>query len=326
MTARNPEAVLAALKKARSILLISHISPDGDTIGSNLALRLGLERLGKTVTSVCADPVPRNLRMLPESDRFLTPDQVGDERFDLVMSVDCGDLKRTGDSARLFALGADTAQVDHHGTNDGFTAHNDVDADAPAVALLVHGYLKALGVTPDPDIASCLYAGLSTDTGNFAFPSTGSASFAAMAELMEAGLPLDRMNRALFRERPAAQVRLLTRALQSLRFYADDRVTVMTLTQRDFEECGALPEYSDTVVNFGLDIVGVKLTALVRETADGKVKASLRALQPYRVDEIAHAVGGGGHALAAGCTMTGITLRDAAERLRQAMEAELARA
>ena len=133
MMTRKPEEVLDALKKAESIVLISHISPDGDTIGSGLALRLGLEQLGKKVVSVCSDPVPGSLMMLAEADCFVVPEAIAEgSRFDLVMAVDCGDLSRTGTGSRLFAMGCDTAQVDHHGTNPGYTAHNDVDGTAPA--------------------------------------------------------------------------------------------------------------------------------------------------------------------------------------------------
>ena len=197
-----------------------------------------------------------------------------------------------------------------------------MDPSASAAALLVKEQLDVLGVDITRDIAICLYTAIATDTGNFSFNNTTAEAFRVMGELMECELPLDQLNRRLFRVSSKPARLLLGRALRSLAFHADDRITVMALTQRDFDECGALPEHADAIVNSGLDIEGVSMAALLRETPAGNVKASLRAVAPARVDGIASTFGGGGHPQAAGCTLTA-PLASAVEQLLQAMKQAL---
>ena len=315
---RKTEELAGLIRGSRRIALCSHVNPDGDTIGSMLALRLGLTRLGKAVDAFCQDKVPDSLLMLPGAKSVRRPESAAGERYDLFIAVDVSDEKRLGSGIALREQAERTAQVDHHGTNPCYAQVNSVDGEASATGLLVKELLDALGVRVDEDIARCLYAAISTDTGNFAFACTTAEAFRVMAELMEAGLPLSEMNRRLFRQRARAQVLLLGRALDTLTFHEEGRITLMTLTQRDFAECAALPEHADTIVNFGLDMEGVRMAALLRETADGKIKVSLRAVEPDRVDGAAAVFGGGGHAQASGCTLDG-PMDTAAERVLQAL-------
>ena len=315
---RKTEELAGLIRHSGRIALCSHVNPDGDTIGSMLALRLGLTRLGKAVEVFCQDKVPDSLLMLPGAECVRRPESAAGERYDLFIAVDVSDEKRLGSGIGLLAQAEHTAQVDHHGTNPCYAQVNSVDGSAAATGLLVRELLGALDIAMDEDIARCLYAAISTDTGNFAFASTGAESFRVMAELMDAGLPLSEMNRRLFRQRARAQVLLLSRALDTLTFHDENRITLMTLTLRDFADCGALPEHADTIVNFGLDMEGVRMAALLRETGDGKVKVSLRAVEPDRVDGAAASFGGGGHAQASGCTLEG-PIDTAAERVLQAL-------
>ena len=314
---RKPEAIAKLVRESQRIALCCHVNPDGDTLGSALALRLGLIALGKDVEVFCQDKTPDSLYMLPGIDTVRLPEEA-QGRFDLLLSIDVSDEKRMGRCTGLMSLADRTAQIDHHGTNPCFMQVNSVDAYVPATAVLIKQQLDVLGVTVTPEMAMCLYTGISTDTGNFAFVSTSAETFAIMAELMACGLPLAQMNRLLFRQREKAQVQLLNRALSTLTFHEHECITMMTLTQQDFADCGALPEHADTVVNFGLDIAGVKMSALLRETADGKVKVSFRAVEPARVDKAAASFGGGGHAQAAGATVDG-TINDAKAQVLAAL-------
>ena len=210
-----------------------------------------------------------------------------------------------GTCQRLLAQAAKVAQVDHHGTNPAYAQVNDVDPHAPATSLLVKELLDALHVTITRDIAICLYTAVATDTGNFAFSYTTAEAFSMTSELMGYGLPLSEMNRLLFRQRTPQQLALLSRALNTLAFHENGQITTMRLSQKDFIECGALPEHADAVVNYGVDIVGVKMAMMAREDADGTVKIALRAIEPTRVDGVAFSLGGGGHAQASGCTVDG---------------------
>lgn len=313
---RKPEELAQLIREANTIALCGHVNPDGDTVGSCLALKLGLECLGKQVSVFCQDKVPGTLRMLPGVESIR---QQNTELFDLLICVDVSDQSRMGDCEDLLRQAKRTAQIDHHGTNPCYTQVNSVDADAPATALLIKQQLDVLGIALNRDMAMCLYAAISTDTGNFAFKCTNAEAFSVMSQLMDCGLPLDEMNRVLFRQREKPHVRLLARALSSMTFHANDSITTMTLTQRDFRDCEALPEHADAIVNYGIDIPGVKMALLARENEDGTIKIALRSVDPDRVDGIARQFGGGGHAQASGCTLDG-PIEAAVEQVLQAMQ------
>lgn len=318
---RNPEAVAEAIREARKIAIVSHVNPDGDTIGCAAAMRLGLLSLGKEVEMYCEDPVPEYLAFLPGVYMFRTPGE-NDGPFDLLLSVDVSDIKRMGKCEALRKVSRKTAQIDHHGTNPEFMEINSVDGDVPAACVLVREQLKALGVELTEDIAKCLYTGISTDTGNFAFSTTSAECFEVMSELIQAGLPLAELNRMLFRVKSRPHIKLLGRALESLTFRGYGQIAVMKLTQKDFEDSNATGEHADTIVNYGLDTIGTTMALLARETTGGMIKMSLRAKEPARVDDVAQIFNGGGHEQAAGITMPG-TLDEATERVLAEMERKI---
>ena len=314
---REPEAIAKLIRDAETIAVCSHISPDGDTLGSAAAMQIALEKLGKKVSLFCDGKVPDQLSFLPGIGRMREPLD-DDGPFDLMLSVDVSDIKRLGKCINLISRSRHTAQIDHHPTNPLFMEINSVDGEAPAACILIREQLETLGIKPDRDIAICLYTGISTDTGNFAFHSTNAACFRIMSELMEIGLPLAELNRILFRDRAKAQVLLIGKALESLRYHENDQIAVMKLTKKEFDACGALPEHADTLVNFGLDTVGTRMALMARESTDGTIKLSLRAKEPDVISDIAQLFGGGGHPQAAGITMQG-TLDDAVSKVLEAM-------
>jgi len=314
---RNPEAIAEAIRKAQRIAICSHINPDGDTLGCATAMWLGLQALGKEVTMFCDGKVPDTLAFLPGSELIRVPGP-NEGPFDLMLSVDVSDEARLGASINLKAVSAHTAQIDHHPTNPLFMEVNSVDGKAPAAAVLIYEQLKVLGVPMTKEIAECLYTGISTDTGNFSFASTNSECFDIMSELMKYDLPLAELNRILFRGRPMPQVKLLGRALCSLKYYENGRIAVMKLTRRDFEKCCALSEHADTIVNYGLETFGTRMALLAREDDHGQIKFSLRAKEPDAINDVAQQFGGGGHPQAAGITMDG-PLDEAVDKVLQAM-------
>lgn len=319
---RKPEDIKACIQAASSIALCAHVNPDGDTVGSVLALKMGLEQLGKQVEIFCQDKIPGSLSMLKGMEQFRLPETAADARFDLLMAIDVSDMGRLGTCAALLEKAAATAQIDHHGTNPCYMQVNSVDAHATATGLLIKQQLDVLGVKIDAEIAKCLYAAIATDSGNFAFNNVSDEAFEVMADLMRAGLPLSEMNRRLFRQKEKAQVLLTARALSSLQFHRGGCMTSMQLTMADFDACGALPEHADAIVNMGLDLQGVRMAVLARETQQGKVKMSLRAVEPDRVDGVARTFGGGGHAQASGCTLDA-PMDEAVARVIAAMEKAL---
>ena len=318
---RNPEAIARCIREAQTIAVVSHINPDGDTLGSAAAMRLILNAMGREAALFCDGKIPDQLSFLPGQEQFRVPD--GSEGpFDLMLAVDVSDEKRLGACAALKAKCRHTAQIDHHPTNPLFMEVNSVDGEAPANCILIRELMETLGVPMTREIAICLYTGISTDTGNFAFGSTNAEAFRIMSELMEHDLPLARLNRILFRVKSREQIRLLGKAIESMTFRGDGKIAVMKLTQADFAACGALSEHADTIVNYGLDTWHTEMALLGRETDDGKVKFSLRAKEPYRVDIIAGQFGGGGHPQAAGITMEG-TLEECVESVVKAMETRI---
>lgn len=301
---RNPEAIVRMIREADSIAVCSHVNPDGDTLGCAAAMRLALIRIGKKVSLFCDGKVPDQMKFLPGIEEMRVP--TGKEGpFDLMLSVDVSDPRRLGACAQLMNCSKHTAQIDHHPTNPLFMEVNSVDGSAPAACLLIREQISLLGVELDRDLAICLYTGISTDTGNFAFAATNAACFEVMSELMALDLPLAALNRILFRERAMPQVLLIGRALNSLKYFEDGQIAVMKLTHEDFRECNALSEHADTIVNFGLDTVGTRMALLARESDGDTIKFSLRAKEPDSISDVAQVFGGGGHPQAAGITMHG---------------------
>ena len=303
---RDPEAVARLIREAETIAVCSHVNPDGDTLGCAAAMRLALLKLGKKVSLFCNGKVPDQLDFLPGIGEMRIP--TGEEGpFDLMLSVDVSDRHRLGACEMLIEKSTHTAQIDHHESNPLFMEVNSVDANAPAACLLIREQIRVLGVELDRDIAICLYTGISTDTGNFAFASTNAECFEVMSELMGSDLPLAKLNRVLVRDRAMPQVKLISRALNSLRYYENGKIAVITLTKADFDACGAKSEHADTIVNFGLDTVGTRMALLARESLDrdGTIKFSLRAKEPDCISDVAQSFGGGGHAQASGITMYG---------------------
>lgn len=321
-TSSKAEAVARLISDAQTVAVCSHVNPDGDTLGCAAAMGIALKRLGKNISLFCDGKVPDQLLFLPGISEMRIPD--GSEGpFDLTLCVDVSDPKRMGACSELITKSMHTAQIDHHPTNPMFAEENWVDGDAPAACLMIREMLHLLDVELDTDLAVCLYTGVSTDTGNFAFATTNAACFRLMSELMGYRLPLAKLNRILFRERALPQVLLLGRALNGIRYYENGRIAVMTLTRADFAECGALGEHADTLVNFGLDTVGTRMALLAREALegegkDGTIKFSLRAKEPDTVSDIAQHFGGGGHPQAAGITMSG-TIKDTVQEVVEAM-------
>ncbi len=295
----------------RRIGFICHVRPDGDTIGAALALALCLEQAGKETAVYCADPVPEKLDFLPGADR-VTQDLSALADCDLLGAVDCAAPDRLGAAEGPFMSFPETFCLDHHGTNRGF-AKTDLVEERSAASLIAYEVLREAGLEIGPDAADCLYAGIVTDTGRFAFSLTEPKALTVTAELMEAGAHFVELQERLFRLGTAPERRLLGECLRTLETPDGGRFYLLTLTRDMFERSGASPEDAEGFVNYALDIRGTLASALISQTEDGW-KVSLRSRGDLRVDGVARAFGGGGHPNAAGCSLTG-TLEEAREEL-----------
>ncbi len=315
--------LLSAIENADSILLFSHISPDGDTIGSALALKMLLEQLKKRVILVLDGIVPMNLFFLPDIYSIRKPGDVTGQvdasaPGTLAIAVDVSCADRMGEAEALFRSAPLTAQIDHHETNPAYAMINLIDGGAPSTSVLVSRVQQELGLPLQQEEAICLYTALSTDTGNFVYENTNAEAFLLMSRLMEAGLPLAHCSRVLFRRKEKGFVRLLGKALPTLTFLCNGEIAGMQLSYADMCSAEATGEHTDGVVDYAIDTSGVKIAYFARETEDGAIKFSLRALSPYRVDSVAAQFGGGGHHLAAGCTLR-MPLEDAVKKMQEVL-------
>ncbi len=303
---KNPSSIqdtLKAIMGAQRIILCAHLQPDGDTIGSLLAMKALLERLGKEVTAICHDPVPKNLHILNGWEAVQLASECAIGQFDLFCALDCSNSDRLGDALTLFNKAPLKMVIDHHASNTFYGDINYVDSKVAATGNLVFRLYEAAEMEIPIEVTPYLYAALSSDTGNFAFGQMDEEFFVQISKLLKAGLDITRYSRALHLMKEVDFVKLLSRALASLSFICDGKISYMCLTQQDFKESETAPESAEGLVNYALNLPGVQMCFLATETRENRVKFNLRAIQPHNVAEIATHFGGGGHVLAAGCTL-----------------------
>ena len=315
------EAWLAALGEGGAVALFSHVSPDGDTVGAALALRLALLASGKDVRLFCADPVPEQLRFLPGAEDFLRPDGADGFACDTAVAVDVSAPEMLGASLGLYMAAPQRLVIDHHGTNPGFGRINFIRGGESSCCLLACEAIRAMGVPVTREIATCLMLGMSTDTGHFRYASTTPETLEAAAFLMRCGADVAEVTRRMYRMQPRRRVELMRRALNSLRFASGGRIGRIALTAEDYRESGCDYADADGLVNLALEIEGVRMAFLLSERGE-ETKASLRAMEPDTVDDVARLLGGGGHAQAAGCTLK-MRPAEAERAVLEAMERKL---
>lgn len=298
------ETAVQWIKAQEKILLVAHVSPDGDTLGSCLALYLALVSLGKSAQVLSEDPVPQAYRFLPGAANIKRPEEMNEENVPAVIAVDCADRLRMGMAEPLFDRAKTTLNIDHHGTNTAFAEVNDVRR-AGATGELIYEIIRLLNVSVTEDMAVCLYTALATDTGNFSYSNTTPNTFRIMSELLETGFPLPEINRMLFRSTPLRKLKLQARALDKLELHCGGKVAISAISLSDFSDCGATAEDHEGVVDLLRDIDTVEAAAALRACEDGTVRVSLRGKRYADVSRVAVALHGGGHKLAAGCTICG---------------------
>lgn len=296
-------ALLPELKN-RKIAVVGHARPDGDCIGSQVALTRVLAAAGVDIICVNADPVPRRLQFLTRNTRVMSAEEILPAAADYTaVYVDCADAARCG--VRLSAaFPRPLAMFDHHISNIGYAGHDFIDVHSAATAEILAGIFLDLGLSIDADAAQALYAGILTDTGQFRFHSTSRRSFMLAAELLARGARPAEAGFELYERESIGKLRLLESFLQSLKLEEEGRVCIGFLPKGIFESTGSDPEDTEGLVDYARSIDGVEVGVLIEERDNGSVKASLRAKNPdYRVDRIAAQFNGGGHACAAGLSI-----------------------
>jgi phosphoesterase RecJ-like protein len=297
-------ARLLASLAGRRIAIVGHARPDGDCIGSQVALARVLAALGFDVVCVNADPVPRRLQFLSAGMTFLRTDDVlalPDDR--VAIFVDCADHARGGERLQL-RYPSPVAVVDHHISNVGYGVTNLIDRASAATCEILAGVFFDNDLPVDAPTAQALYVGILTDTGQFRFNSTSRRCFVLAGELVSRGAQASEAGYHLYERETAGKIRLLQHFLASLRLECGGRVCVGKLSVGIFEQTGTSAEDTEGLVDYARSIDGVDIGALIEEKPDGSVKASLRAKEPaFRVDLVAAKFNGGGHACAAGLNL-----------------------
>lgn len=322
------DQVLDEIRHGDRFVVVTHENPDGDALGSLIAMQEILMALGKdTVMFIDADefPLPHEYRFFPLPGLVTTPPEDLGERT--ILFLDCGNLDR-GPGEALSHPGAKILNLDHHHDNTRFGTVNLVVPEASCTAEIVWDLMHALGVTPTITTAEALYVGLVTDTGRFMYENTGTRAHLMAAELIEAGVDVDEIYRRVYEGVPYPKLALLARGLASVERYDDGRLTLTRLTTRDFTESGAEESYSEGVIDHLRAVEGTAVAALVRDRIaasddERPRKVSLRA-SDTRVDvsRIARAQGGGGHRGAAGFS-TGLSWEELVSFLRGEIAAQL---
>lgn len=309
------ETIARTLRASRRVLIVCHLGPDGDCLGAGLALAGALERIGVDATVACEDGVPGSLAFLPGASRVVrsVPDALG---ISVAVALECSTLDRAGGLAPALERAGTLIAIDHHSERPQAGHLTYWDPDAAAVGELVMDLIAHLGVAFDRPIATCLLAALATDTGVFRYANTTPRTLRAAADLIDRGANLGEVVRAVYEEQPAPAVRLLGHALSASQLHESGAVAMTVVTQAMLASVGAGP---DDITGIGAalrTISGVRL-AVVLEDRGSTVRVSIRTRDGVRADLMAHALGGGGHARAAGAEMS-CSIEEAVRRVRSA--------
>jgi phosphoesterase RecJ-like protein len=288
------------------VALACHVSPDGDALGSMLALHHVLRHHGIASIASFSEPfvIAPHYRELPGLDLLVTPDRFPAQP-DVMVTFDCGSLGRLGSLAGPATAARELVVIDHHLSNDRYGTINVIDDRAAASGVVVRDLVRALGFVLDRDAAVCLYAALVCDTGRFQYESTTPAVFELARELAEFGLPIPTLSRTLFEEHRFAYLQLLAGVLQRAELVAEERFVSTIVTQADLAGHDVTMDEVEGLIDIVRRTREAEVTAVLKEDADGSVRVSLRSLGDVDVCAIAQSMGGGGHRFAAGFTAPG---------------------
>lgn len=310
------ESAAKTLLSKDKILILTHRSPDGDTIGSGYALAMALRKLGKSVKVDCTDPFPEKYSYFTDKLEKLEFDE------EFVVSVDIADTKLLGEKLSDYADKIDLC-IDHHGSNTKYAKEYYVEASAAAAAQVIAKLIRLMNVEFDKDIANAIYTGITTDTGCFRYTNVTAETHRIAADMIDCGAESGMINRLMFETKSRSRLEIERRVMDSIQFYLDGRCAIAYATVDMMKESGAVDSDMEGVSSLPRQIEGVMAGITLREKNNGKFKVSVRTTDELDASAICANFGGGGHKAAAGCMITG-TLNEAIEQIievvRQALE------
>ena len=306
----SAEDIASVLQEKKRFVLCPHYNPDGDAVGSVLAMADILDHLGKETLCFFEAPIPVIYRFLPGSGRAVSDiatvrtflKAAGEEGA--ILTLDCGDAGRVGKHRETLLSWHPVLVVDHHHSNPGFGDVNWVDGDAAATGEMVFTLARMLNAPLSREAASCLYAAISTDTGSFHYAATGSHTFRVAADLVEAGADPAELANQLYNNYTLGRLRLLREVLSTLEMHDRDRIAVIRVSRAMRDRTFTTLEDIEHFVNYPRSIHSVRVAVFLKETEPGRISVSLRAKGGCDVSKIAVRFGGGGHKNASGCTFT----------------------
>lgn len=306
-SSRLIQRLLDAIRDSQSICVVGHVRPDGDCIGSQLAMAIALKSLGKKVYCWNEDPMPRKLAFL-DPDSFMQMPKPG-LSFDCVVAIDCASFERLGTVGERITDRKIFLNIDHHQSNTRYADINWVAPRQPSTGELVYRLLRAANWAITPGIADCLFTAISTDTGSFQYPTTRPNTYYVAGKLVDRGANLAKVCNEVYQSYPLSRVRLLRHVYNKFRLIHDDKIAYFWLKKADFTRTGAQQEDSEGLIDHIRNIEPVVVACLFEEIDPQLVRVSLRS-KDERVDvnQIALAFGGGGHPAAAGARIAGSPL------------------
>ena len=309
--------ILVELKNAKTIVILTHESPDGDAISSSLSVMHALAQFGKNADVVIPEHA-KDFDFLPGADQILNNGK--EEQYDLAISVDCTDLKRLAGGKEFFETAKKTVEIDHHSVNAMFADYNYVDPVSPSCCQVLIAMFEYYGVEITKEIANCILTGMITDTGGFQWGGVTPETFEFAAELIRKGAKIKEICRKALRNKTKAHCKLERLVYDRLEFYEDDKIAISYITIEDNQNTGAKLGDEEGLTEMLRDIEGVEVAVLLKEK-EGKngYKASLRSHETINVSEICLLLGGGGHPGAAGCFIPG-TLEQAKAKILDAIK------
>ena len=298
------DEIAEVIHSCTTFLITSHVRPDGDALGSELALYHVLRGMGKNPVVYNQDTTPAVYRFLPGTDEIVH--SLGPvDGFDAAFVLDCSDISRVGDEQGRIASVKKIVNIDHHVSTGTFSKILLTDSQASSTGEMIHRLLKHMGVPITGDIATNIYTAIITDTGSFQYSNTGSATFRVAADLVESGADCRSIAKNIYETKPAVQIRLMGKVLTTLQFYQEGRVGVISVTQEMLRGERALPEHTEGLVDMVRSIKGVEVAVCCYEVSEGRYKISLRSKGDTDVAQIAGTLGGGGHVNASACRIEG---------------------
>jgi phosphoesterase RecJ-like protein len=316
------QELAALVREPRRIVVCAHVRPDGDALGSCLALALSLQKLGHEVRVLNEDGMPSTLAFLPGAGLVERPN--GPVEGDVVIALDTATQPRLGTAVNAAVAGIPLmVNVDHHVSNTRYGQVHHIDDSSPATGQIVAEWIEACGMAITPDVADNLYTAISTDTGSFQYSSTTPATYRWAARLVELGVDVGELNRKIYQSHPLRRVRLLGEMLKVLEITADGRCASWFLTGAMARSVGARPEDTENMIDHIRAIDGVVAAAFFEELSDGKVRLSLRSKDPrFDASALCARFGGGGHRMASGARLPG-PLDEARHRVMTAIHEAL---